>query len=501
MAERAQRSLENADRSGSPRPSGDSVHAPSSRPSMHLKAMPSPTISHRPSFNEQLRGMPQSPRSSRHFSISSVGVQDLLNNPPKSGAEDPAFAGRDWRDITVGELVDSGEVRFVEIDTGIEDATNLLITSSANVLLVRLSHRETSAIGTFDYKDLNQYLLFATGSLQPDAEHRVFFDELASKAQQGRKIPVKDAKALGSKEPFVILPSTANLTEAVETFGGGVHRIVIVQEGSDKVTGILSQWNLIKFLWENGRSFQSIDQLYPQTIKDLGIGSQSVISINGDKPLKEALVLMDGEGVSSLAVVDNQQNVVGNISTVDVKLLTKSSSAPLLDNTYIHFISVILSTRGMNEGQDSVPVFHVSSYSTLAHTVAKLVATKSHRMWVVDSPSPSSSGPPTPSVPHAVVQNPYHASTAPQATPSFTPLASTPTVSASALPGVNMSGRLSGVVSLTDILNLFARASGLNPSDPAETRRHRRRSSSSSFVRGSLDSARSSSVDVSKVVR
>ncbi len=29
---------------------------------------------------------------------------------------------------------------------------------------------------------------------------------------------------------------------------------------------------------------------------------------------------MDGEGVSSLAVVDNQQNVVGNISTVDVKV-------------------------------------------------------------------------------------------------------------------------------------------------------------------------------------
>jgi len=29
---------------------------------------------------------------------------------------------------------------------------------------------------------------------------------------------------------------------------------------------------------------------------------------------------MDGEGVSSLAVIDNQQNVVGNISTVDVKV-------------------------------------------------------------------------------------------------------------------------------------------------------------------------------------
>ena len=117
---------------------------------------------------------------------------------------------------------------------------------------------------------------------------------------------------------------------------------------------------------------------------------------SGDKPLNEALKVMNHRGISSLAVVDNSYNVVGNISTTDVKvslprpphhshvidrhqLLTKSTSAPLLDNTCIHFVSVILTTRGMNDGKDSIPVFHVNPYSTLAHTVAKLVATRSHR--------------------------------------------------------------------------------------------------------------------------
>lgn len=42
---------------------------------------------------------------------------------------------------------------------------------------------------------------------------------------------------------------------------------------------------------------------------------------SGDKPLKEALVIMNNEGVSSLAVIDNQYNVVGNISNTDVKVL------------------------------------------------------------------------------------------------------------------------------------------------------------------------------------
>lgn len=169
------------------------------------------------------------------------------------------------------------------------------------------------------------------------------FEKLAKKAQQGHKIPLRDAKSLGNKEPFITLPHTADLTAAVETFGGGVHRIVILKEGTNHAIGILSQLILVKFLWENGRAFPIIDQLYPREVKDLGIGSQGLISVkyvvpsethsaaadtlisSGDKPLKEALILMNNEGVSSLAVVDNNYNVVGNISNVDIKVSKFSS--------------------------------------------------------------------------------------------------------------------------------------------------------------------------------
>jgi CBS domain-containing protein len=209
------------------------------------------------------------------------------------------------------------------------------------------------------------------------------------------------------------------------------------------------------------------------------------------------------EGVSSLAILDNARNVIGNISTVDVKLLTKSSSLPLLRNTCIHFISVILSTRGMQDGKDSFPVFYVTPLSTLAHTVAKLVATKSHRLWITEPASPSSSGPPTPSIhPATLAPTSSHGSSfspptgqshlvAPSPPPSshgVSPHAAAPfiaptgpSISAGALPGASISGYLVGVISLTDVLNLFARASGLNPSDPNEIRKGRRRSSSSSM--------------------
>jgi CBS domain-containing protein len=202
---------------------------------------------------------------------------------------------------------------------------------------------------------------------------------------------------------------------------------------------------------------------------------------------------MNAESLSSLAVVDNAMNVIGNISAADVKHLTKTSSLPLLQSSCIHFISVILSERGVENGKDAFPVFYVSPYSTLAHTVAKLVATASHRMWVTEGQSPaqtpsvqpiSLSLPSVATAPHAPVPAlpALAGSGSPPASPAF------PSISAAAYPGARTSGQIAGVVSLTDILNLFAKHSGLVTGDPSEERWARRRSSSvSSKQRPSFD--------------
>lgn len=158
----------------------------------------------------------------------------------------------------------------------------------------------------------------------------------------------------------------------------------------------------------------------------------------------------------------------------------------------------------MHEGKDSFPVFHVTPHNTLAHTVAKLVATRSHRMWIVEAPSPGSSVPQSPALSPIVTAPPppmLQQLTTPTASgPPYTPAAPNVAISSSSLPGASLSGHLCGVVSLTDVLNLFARVSGLSPQDPEETRRRRRRSSNSS-VRSSMDgSSMRGSMDMSRSI-
>lgn len=113
----------------------------------------------------------------------------------------------------------------------------------------------------------------------PDEGDLESFDELAKKGREGEPIPLKHVKDLGKKEPLLTLPASADLTKAMEVFGSGVHRVLIVQDGTTDVIGILTQLRLLQFFWDNRQSFPVVDQLYPSLIKDLNLGTQSVIAI------------------------------------------------------------------------------------------------------------------------------------------------------------------------------------------------------------------------------
>ncbi|KAG8630146.1 hypothetical protein KVT40_001765 [Elsinoe batatas] len=459
----------------------------------------SPSISQRSSFIETMRGIHHAPNQTRSPSLSQQALQDLINNPPV-GLQDPGeakFAGRDWRTIKIGEIIDPEEVRFVHTSTSVEEVTKILTTSGApNMVLIRKERNMKIAVGAFDYDDLIAYLLLVTELARPAGAEDKDITDVLQRARSNKPIPLEDIKyLLNRREPPVFLEHTALLPRAVEIFGSGCHRIIVRREASLNVAGILSQLRLVRFLWENVKNFHVIERLHAKSIRELELGSHSVMSINGDQPLKEALIMINTMGISSLPVLDAQKNVIGNISHVDAQLLTTTAALPLLDSSCTHFITVILSERGMVNGRDSYPVFHVVPQSTLAHTVAKLVATRSHRMWVVESASPASSVPPSPSLNPSTNAAPPPLSLSPTRNdthhtgPPYTPAGVA--VSSGQLPGANFSGRLTGVISLTDVLNLYARASGLSPADPELQRRRRRTSSSSSVrsasVRGSLD--------------
>lgn len=426
--------------------------------------------------------MPNQPVTASSSMSRSTSVSSAASSVPslKVSGSGPAT---EWYNVPLSELVERNKLVFISGDISCEEAFGTLVKNNLTSVPVEGCENDLECL-TFDYTDLNSYLLLVLNRLDfeeisnIDYEPRSEVPLLVQKAQRGEQVPTRFVIKLSTKNPFIKLEETDTLASVVGALGSGVHRIAITNNNA--ITAILSQRRLMKYLWDNGRRFPSLDPLLQSTIASLGIGSTNVVSVFGDQQLIEALMTMHTLRVSSLAVVDKSFNLLGNISVTDVKHVSSTSKSNLLYKSCLHFISVILNTRGLELGKDSFPIFHVTSTSSLGRTIAKMVATQAHRLWVV---KPFGS----PNAEDAFLSGSHADSPAsPTSQPIPPPLTSSSSSSSQHYlnfiteKDTGRPGKLIGVVSLTDILSLFARQLAGRDVDPGSARKQRRRSSSSS---------------------
>jgi len=204
-----------------------------------------------------------------------------MAHPPPSRQPNPLFAGRDWRDVRLGELValNPDEVRWVDMDSSVEEATMLLVKGAAagNCVMIKDGPLK-QPVSFFDYNDLNAYLVAVVGLAKPDEEHVKLYDSIAKRAQDRVAIPLRDIQPICRHEQLVSLPPDEFLPGAIEVFGSGIHRLLVTTQEGETV-GVLSQLKLLEFFWNEGINFPLIDVLYPTMLKDLQIGSQQIIAI------------------------------------------------------------------------------------------------------------------------------------------------------------------------------------------------------------------------------
>jgi CBS domain. len=467
--------------------------------------------SRKPSIVELLSSPPPLPNNDHDeihsFSLSrnaSISSRASSHQPPSASGSmlgashhhSSSISGLDWTEIPLSELTESNKLLSINSLYSVQQAFEALVSHNLTSIPVSLSQSDSHDLAnclTFDYSDLNTYLLLVMNKISindlstSEFKDPEYITKQIARAKRGEEVPVEFIIKLHPKNPFIKFAENDTLARPMETLGNGVHRIAITDPQSpNTITGILSQRRLIKYMWENARRFPALDFYLNSTLQDLKIGSTTPITIYEDQQLIEALHKMFHERVSSLAVIDRTRTLKGNISIVDVKNVSSSKNSHLLFKSVLNFIGYNLTQKGIEEGQDQFPIFHVNNQSSLGRVIAKLVATQSHRLWIVDSPTRSVS----------ISQ------------PATSQLASAPSTIEAALnvpplPENNYGysgtqGKLIGVVSLTDILGVFSLAKG-KKTDPQFARNQRRRSSSST-TRSSIDSTSSSAAAAATMV-
>lgn len=103
---------------------------------------------HRQSFTESFRNPPPSPRH-RHPSLTQAAIQDLVNHPPSTSRhQNPKFVGREWEDVTIGELVSRDYVRWIDIECSVEEATMVSTDYYLRCCLTLSTHAEITDAAT-----------------------------------------------------------------------------------------------------------------------------------------------------------------------------------------------------------------------------------------------------------------------------------------------------------------------------------------------------------------
>lgn len=156
--------------------------------------------------------------------------------------------------------------------------SQLLLKSPTNVVLVREDPSTHIAVSTFDYTDLNAYLLVVVGLAKPEEDQVELFNSILAKAQEGGQIPLRDVFPLFRKETLITLPGDEKLAQAIQILGSGIHRLLVTTT-SGEVVGIASQLRIVEFFWNEGVNFPSIDRLYPALLRDLGVGAKEIVSV------------------------------------------------------------------------------------------------------------------------------------------------------------------------------------------------------------------------------
>ncbi|KAF7726040.1 cell separation during budding [Apophysomyces ossiformis] len=299
----------------------------------------------------------------------------------------------DWTMIKASGLIENQNVITIPASTPVEEACDILIQNNISSAPVYDDTVPTetnnhnaivhppSYVGMFDYGDLIAYILLVLHKTEQTSTFEI--RDIVQRALQGQTVPVKLASDLSRKNPFYSILPEATLLSAVEEFACGTHRVCVL-EPNGTIKGILSQSTVVRYLYDNRHQFPEIERVLGKTLRELHLGETNVIGVAADASVLDALSQMSHHGVSSVAVIGNGDVVLGNISMTDVKHVMKSYRHQLLWNTCFQFVGVVRTQQGIIDGQDRLPVFDVRPDTTLGFTVAKLLATKAHRVWVTD---------------------------------------------------------------------------------------------------------------------
>ena len=130
---------------------------------------------------------------------------------------------------------------------------------------------------------------------------------------------------------------------------------------------------------------ESLGPVAAQTLDELGLARKPVCTIAASDPALLAFERMAEHKLSGLAVVGDDGRIVCSISAADVRFLVRMDKFQLVGMDVLTLVSTCRQMDTARMGKTMAPLIVVTPATQLGMTLAKLGATRVHRLYIIDS--------------------------------------------------------------------------------------------------------------------
>jgi len=156
-----------------------------------------------------------------------------------------------------------------------------------------------------------------------------------------------------------------------------VHRVPVIDSSGELLT-LITQSQIVSFI---GRYTSQLGELAKKTVGEMKLGLCEVLSVPLDAIAVDAFKIIHSKGVSAVAVVDKNNEIVGNISATDLKLI--GYNANMFGKLFLN-VEAFLKLIPPNDVFGSGPIC-VEKTTTFDQVIETMNMAKVHRLYVVDN--------------------------------------------------------------------------------------------------------------------
>jgi CBS domain-containing protein len=289
---------------------------------------------------------------------------------PISAATIPSVYNKKLNKLFRGRLV------VLTGDCTVAEALRKMARFNISSVPVTKSRRDNSILGFVDMLD---FLAFFCKTAGIKIGEKIESEGLKGKTDSFRNATLSQLCDFGGRNPFCLVHGEESLSDVVQQYFKGIHRIAITDDSGD-VVGVVSQWTIANYL----ATVPTDDKEWIPSLRESVCKtdySKNPICCDKSKSTLEAFMLMNENKLSCIGITGENGTLCGVLSSSDLKgfQLFLDDFSDLLQP-----VDQFLNTIRRKQGRRENFAVTVSPDTTVKEVIEKLNEEIIHRVFIVD---------------------------------------------------------------------------------------------------------------------